>query len=166
MSALDARASEQLVYADTEDGINQCGVFIRPTEGSEARLPIIWIHGAWMHFYFPTYVRIGHELARRGFAFLSANTRGHDLGSLMFRSDMQGDAAEFVGARPGGYLWEVFDEQRADIRAWIDVCAQHGYERVVLAGHSLGAARVVRYQAREQDPRVQAMIAISPAPMQ
>lgn len=164
---MDERATtERLVYVETEDGISQCGVFIRPAGRDEGPTPVIWIHGAWMHFYFPTYVQLGRELASRGVPFLSVNTRGHDLGSLMFRSEMEGDASEFIGARVGGYLWEVFDDQFADIRAWVDLCVQLGYRGVVLAGHSLGATRVVRFLAQAGDERVRGVIAASPAPMQ
>src|SRR5690349_15646570 len=120
-AATTTESTERLVYADTDDGLSQCGILIRPAREGGERVPMIWFHGAWMHFYFPTYVTIGRALARRGYPFLSANTRGHDLGNLMFRSDMQGDVQEFIGARPGGYLWEVLDEQWADIRAWIDL---------------------------------------------
>jgi pimeloyl-ACP methyl ester carboxylesterase len=157
--------SERLVFTDTDDGIMEAGVLIAPEQSSGSAC-VVWVHGAWMHFYFPTYVQIGRELARRGYPFLSVNTRGHDLGSLMFASGMEGDAAEFIGARVGGYLWETFDQQIPDMRAWISFALAQGFESVVLAGHSLGATRVFNYQSREQDPRVSAMIAASPAPLQ
>jgi pimeloyl-ACP methyl ester carboxylesterase len=156
---------EQLVYAESSDGLSLAGALITPDSG-QPRALIVWIHGAWLHFYYPVYITIGRELAGRGYAFLSANTRGHDLANLKFSADFPGDISDFLGCHPGGYIWERFEEQVLDIAAWIDFAANAGFSPIILAGHSLGATRAATYAARRQDARIHAFIGASPAPLQ
>ena len=63
----------------------------------------------------------------------------HDLGT----------SATYVSGRRvrGGGYWGVTSEQSRDIAAWIEVAAAHGFERVVLVGHSAGWPAVAAYQA-------------------
>ena len=50
--------------------------------------------------------------------------------------------------RPPFYIgsWnERFSYAVDDVRAWLNYAERQGYEHVVLAGHSLGANKVIRY---------------------
>jgi pimeloyl-ACP methyl ester carboxylesterase len=47
--------------------------------------------------------------------------------------------------------------------AWIGYAAERGYERVILAGHSYGANKVVYHAAQQHDdPRIAGVVAASP----
>jgi dienelactone hydrolase len=117
------------------------------------------MHGGGCNFYVPSYIRIGRELAQRGHAFLSGNTRGHDMANLMFPADYGDD---FDAWRDGGTMFEDFGELGLDIAAWLDWVSARGAQRNILAGHSLGGAKVLVYQAERQDPRVAGLVAASP----
>jgi pimeloyl-ACP methyl ester carboxylesterase len=152
--------SEEIVFADSEDGWGQVGVLITPSGEPAPLTTIVWIHGGGCNFYVPTYIRIGRELAQRGYAFLSGNTRGHDMANLMFPAAY---GADFGAWRDGGTMFEDFGELALDIAAWLDWVSARGAQRIILAGHSLGGAKVLVYQAERQDPRVAGLVAASPA---
>jgi pimeloyl-ACP methyl ester carboxylesterase len=152
--------TDEIVFADSEDGWGQGGVLITPSGGPAPFTTIVWIHGGGCNFYVPSYVRIGRELAQRGYAFLSGNTRGHDMGNLMFPAEYGDD---FDVWRDGGTMFEDYRELALDIAAWLDWVSARGARRIILAGHSVGGAKVLVYQAERQDPRVAGLVAASPA---
>ena len=127
-----------LVAARTSDGLHHTGALFRPATDPRP-LALLWVHGGGQHFYFPTYLRIGLALARRGYPFLSANTRGHDYNSR----------------------WDHFELAPLDLAAWLDRLEALGYPRVVLLGHSFSGWRVASYQAERQDPRVRGLVIAS-----
>jgi len=73
---------EQIVYIRSNDDIVNGGAIFAPPKDSTKPIAVIWIHGWGVNFYQPTYVAIGRALAERGYAFISANTRMHDLGNV------------------------------------------------------------------------------------
>ena len=77
----------------------------------------------------------------------------HDLGT-----SAKHEAGRRV--RGGGY-WGVTSEQSRDIEAWVEVAAAHGFQRVVLVGHSAGWPAVAAYQAASRDPRVVGVVLAS-----
>ncbi|MBI4277370.1 MAG: alpha/beta fold hydrolase, partial [Armatimonadetes bacterium] len=81
------------------------------------------------------------------------NTRGHDVGSQLYLKDGT--------SLLGGCWWEKFDESPRDVAAWVSFAAGLDLGGVALVGHSLGAQKVVYYQAQRQDPRVRGVIAAS-----
>ena len=146
--------SEEIVYAETRDGILHAGIVIRPTAGSAKPLPIVWLHGFTGRFYEPHAIRIGRDLAARGYVFVAGHNRGNNFGIIV-----RPKGGEPVLAGAG---WERFDESPHDVAAWIDFTVQLGFSEVALLGHSLGALKVGYYQAQRQDPRVRTLIAASP----
>ena len=113
------------------------------------------MHGNTSRFYDYPYLLLGRELARRGYPFLTVNTHGHDVISVVWGPEGE--------STPGGASWERFSEVPLDMAAWIGYAVERGYERVVLAGHSYGANKVV-YHATQQhdDPHMAGLIAASP----
>lgn len=55
-----------------------------------------------------------------------------------------------------------FEDIVYDIRASLDALEARGFQRFVLAGHSMGSVRISYYQAETQDPRVQALVHFAP----
>ena len=147
--------TEELVYADREDGLALEGALIRASdESTEKALAVICVHGNTSRFYDLSYILWGRELAAHGYPFLSVNTHGHDVVAVIW--DDKG------GAVPGGACWEQFDKVALDLSAWVNFAADQGFRRVVLLGHSFGANKVAYYQAVRQDERVLGVIAASP----
>ena len=144
---------EELVEARADDGILNGGAMFTPANGPVKPIAIIWVHGTGVNFYSPTYVTIARELAKRGLATITVNTRMHDLGNVEgFRGQTR---------IRGGSYWGVTTEQTRDLAGWIDFAQQRGFARVVLAGHSAGTTAVQMYQAQKQDPRVAGLVLAS-----
>ena len=143
----------EIVCARTADGVLHSGALIRPAAPSGAA--VLWVHGGARNFYYPSYLVIGRALAALGHPFLSANTRGHDVGTVV-RWDEARD-------RPvlGGAAWELADEAALDLAAWLDRLGELGHARAVLVGHSAGGRKVAHYQAERQDPRVAGLVLAS-----
>jgi len=145
--------TEELAFVDRADGLGLEGAIVRPNGGVTKPVAVIWIHGNTSRFYDRPYIQIGREMAALGYTFITSNTHGHDVTSVIWGPD--GDAT------PGGACWERFDEIPMDVAAWVDMAVQEGFEGVVLVGHSFGANKVVYYQAEQQDSRVLGVVAAS-----
>ncbi|MBQ9069278.1 MAG: alpha/beta fold hydrolase [Eggerthellaceae bacterium] len=58
---------------------------------------------------------------------------------------------------------ERFAYTDSDLEAYLAFAEEEGYEHVILAGHSLGANKVIYYLSRHHDPRVERFFLLSPA---
>ena len=112
---------------------------------------MLCIHGSGRAFYTPATANMANDLRNQGYAALTLNTRGHDTVWV----DRQTGVAE-------GNAYEILDTGRQDLRAGIDYLASLGYQRIGIIGHSMGAVKVAYYAAVEDDPRVAAVIPVSP----
>jgi pimeloyl-ACP methyl ester carboxylesterase len=69
--------------------------------------------------------------------------------------------------RGGGY-WGIATDQTKDIAAWIGFLESKGFKKIILIGHSAGAAAVREYQAEKLDTRVAGLVlasgSVDPAP--
>lgn len=144
---------EELVNAETADGLLLDGAVIRPAGTDVKPLAMVWIHGFTGKFYEPFILHIGRELAGDGYTLVTGHNRGHHCGATMDRVDGEPMLA-------GGW-WEQLDQSPHDVAAWIDFAASLGFRRVALLGHSLGAMKVPYYQAQRRDPRVAGMVVAS-----
>lgn len=157
--------SEELVYTSSEDGFLLEGVAIRPAGAEPYPVGVVWIHGNAGRFYDYPYVAVGRAMAAAGYLFISANTRGHDIATALWRASGNQPAPwQSPQAMPtgGGSAWERLDEAPRDLAAWVDLALSLGAQSVALAGHSSGAQRVVLYQAERQDARVAGLVLASP----
>jgi pimeloyl-ACP methyl ester carboxylesterase len=146
---------DELVYIQAEDGLPLEGAVIRPTDPARQPIPLLFVHGLTGKFYSPSTVRIGRELARRGYTFVTGNNRGHD-GGYPYRSSPDAPPRIYGGS------WEDVSECRHDISAWLGFTVGLGFEGVALLGHSLGARKVALYQGEKQDERVIGLVTASP----
>ncbi|TCT16467.1 alpha/beta hydrolase family protein [Bibersteinia trehalosi] len=117
-------------------------------------IAITGIHG---NFYSnPFYYNIGETLSANGIDFIYAQTR-NAFGQIPITNAKTGEK-ELIGS------WnEDFTKTDDDISAYLDFAERLGYQRIILAGHSLGANKVVYYLSRHHDPRVSKFILLSPA---
>lgn len=148
---------EEIVYTATEDNIQLAGAVISPNEDITTQATIVWIHGNSASFYDRPYVLIGRELARLGFAVVLGNTRGHDIATTLWKAD---DSSPMAGG--GGSGWERMEEAPRDLAAWVEFAAMRSSGKVLLAGHSKGAQKVLLYAAEQPSERLGGVALISP----
>ncbi|MDU8923408.1 alpha/beta fold hydrolase [Pasteurellaceae bacterium LIM206] len=129
---------------------------VRFAASSPSETAVIAITGIHGNFYSnPFYINIGETLSAGGIDFIYAQTR-----------DAFG-CFEEINAKTGqkevfGSFNEDFNKATEDVAAYVDFAAQQGYRRIILAGHSLGANKIIRYLSETQDPRVAKFILLSP----
>jgi pimeloyl-ACP methyl ester carboxylesterase len=144
---------ERIVQVQSKDDVANAGALFTPSKDIAKPIAVVWIHGATVEFYSPTYLAISRGLAKRGYTVITGNTRMHDLGNV---------EAWRGGKRiRGGTYWGIPSEQVRDIAAWIDFAEGLGFKQVVLVGHSAGANAVRLYQAQTQDTRVAGVVLAS-----
>jgi pimeloyl-ACP methyl ester carboxylesterase len=111
------------------------------------------VHGTGGNFYGSSlFDGLGRRLLELGCGVLRVNTRGHDGMST---------AVTAQGGRRLGAAYEVVDDCRHDLAAWLDWLRARAGPRVALLGHSLGAVKGLYALAREP-AEVAALIAVSP----
>lgn len=142
----------ELVKTVTSDEIVLDGAFFAPEDnGPQDRAidAILMVHGSAGSFYGGLIADQAERFRNAGYAVASFNTTGHSL--------VWGQAGSFFGNAT-----EILDRCRLDIAAGIDWLESRRYRRIAIFGHSMGAVKVVYYQAFVQDPRVAAVISSSP----
>lgn len=152
----------ELVRTVTQDGLRLDGAMAqgltvaregvsRPSTPCDAA---ILLHGVGGNFYSArTLEPLIAMLLNQGIVPLAVNTRGHDA---VFEASLGNVRRRF------GAAFEIVDECRLDIAAWVQLLAARSLDKVLLIGHSLGAIKSVYAQAHEKLPQVRAVAAISP----
>ena len=143
----------ELVQATTADDIVLNGAFLAPPSeipGSQPVDALLLVHGSGGNFYRGGTLKRAARLRDAGFAVGVINTRGHDVVSSHTRERFIGNA------------FEILDDCRYDLDAAIGLMTERGYSRIGLVGLSLGAPKVVYYQAHTQDARVAGLVAFGP----
>ncbi|WP_425618547.1 alpha/beta hydrolase [Anatilimnocola sp. NA78] len=145
----------ELVRTTTSDGLRLDGALRASDDGMVRKKPaVLVLHGVGGNFYSSsTFEPLLPKLHAAGYPTLTVNTRGHDS---VFGAQL-GNVRRRLGA-----AYEIVDECRADIAAWIKLLHSRGHERVILLGHSLGAIKAIYAQAHERHSSVAAVIAVSP----
>src|SRR5437870_3567177 len=104
-----------LVQANTSDDLRLDGAFFAPSDSTQGLIDIdafLLIHGTGGNFYSSTlFDAVGERLLQLGCGVLRANTRGHDGISMAVTSR---------GGRRLGAAYEVVDDCRHDIAAWVE----------------------------------------------
>ena len=144
-----------LIQVQTRDGVRLDGIYKSPPQPGAVPVDAFCVvHGTGGSFYSSTlFDAIAERLLALGCGVLRVNTRGHDLMST---------AVTAKGGRRLGAAYEVVDDCRHDLAAWIDWLKQRAGPRVGLVGHSLGAVKCLYTLAHEPQLDVAALIAVSP----
>lgn len=125
-----------LVRVTTGDGVKLDGALHLPEQPGRGKLPVdavLLVHGTGSNFYASSLIgQLASWATSQGIAALSVNTRGHDLAYQTFT---------LAGPRWLGAAFEVVQDGRYDLPAWVQFLAQRGFQNVVLMGHSLGAIK-------------------------
>lgn len=127
------------------------------TAASRAAAVVIAITGVHGNFHTnPFYVPIGESLAAAGIDVIYAQTRDA-LSKVEIRNTITGER-QIIGS------WnEDMERSSEDVAAYVDFAESPGYEQIILAGHSLGTNKVIRYLSQTHDLRVERFILLSPA---
>ena len=145
-----------LVQTTTRDGVRLDGSFQAPSPSTA--LPVdglCFVHGTGGNFYSSTlFDTLAARFLELGCGVLRVNTRGHDGIST---------AVTAKGGRRLGAAFEVVDDCRHDVAAWVEWLRQRAGPRLGLVGHSLGAVKCMYALAHEPRLGVACMIAVSPA---
>lgn len=145
----------ELVRTTTSDGLRLDGALRAANAGQVRQQPtVLVLHGVGGNFYSSsTFEPMLEQLHAAGYPTLTVNTRGHDS---VFGAQL-GNIRKRLGA-----AYEIVDDCRQDIAAWLKFLAARGVQRMILLGHSLGAIKAVYAQANDSHPSVVAVIAVSP----
>ncbi len=141
----------------TKRGTVLNGVLFRRNDKRTADTVMIAITGIHGNFYSnPFYYNIGDTLTGENIDFVYAQT--NDAFGRMETVNVNTGKKEIIGS------WnERFFYTDDDIDAYLRFAESEGYARVILAGHSLGANKVIYYLSRHHDPRVKHFFLLSPA---
>ncbi len=140
---------------NTKDGLRLDGLLFSP-EG-EAEAVVLHLHGRAGNFYANGFLdAMAKNYTACGFALLSVNTRGHDH-IADFRVGNTQEIKRIDQA------FEIFEECVFDIGVWVDFLKQKGYQKIILQGHSQGAAKLVYFLNEAPCSKIAAMVLMSPA---
>jgi pimeloyl-ACP methyl ester carboxylesterase len=143
-----------LVRTTTPDRMRLDGALhVAPSPGTTFDLAIC-LHGVQSNFYSSSLIEgLVEPLIQQGISVLRVNTRGHDGVTAATVADRR---------RWQGAAFEIVDESRHDVQGWLAWAKDHGYQRVLLLGHSLGAVKCLYTAAYEELPLVAGIAAVSP----
>ncbi|AXQ77881.1 DUF1749 domain-containing protein [Streptococcus chenjunshii] len=145
----------QALKAATQRGVLLDGVaFLSERPSDTVLIAVTGIHG---NFYSnPFYVTIGKTLAEAGIDFVYAQTNDA-FNEIETKNQVTGQT-EIIGS------WnEDFADTDDDIEAYLNWAQSKGYQNIYLAGHSLGANKVIYYLSRHSETVVKQFILLSPA---
>ena len=143
-----------LIAVVNREGLTLDGAFYAPATDTARPGPVdamLLIHGSRGNFCDPATKAMAEDLSSQGIACLALNTNAHD--TIWYHPP--GDSYK-------GNAFEILEDTMSDLRAGIDHLEQRGYRAVGLLGHSMGAVRVAYYAATQTDPRVAAVVPVSP----
>ncbi len=143
-----------LISVVNKEGLRLDGAFYAPADGFPdpgAVDAVLLIHGSRGNFCDPATKSMAEDLSAHGVACLTLNTNAHDT---VWFNPPTGDYR--------GNAFEILENTMSDLRAGIDYLESRGYRAIGILGHSMGAVRVTYYAATHNDPRVAAVIPVSP----
>lgn len=142
------------IYVPTKRGTVLNGVLFEAENADTVVIAIMGIHG---NFYSnPFYYNIGDTLNGGGIDFIYAQT--NDAFGKIKSFNVITCKEEIIGS------WnEDFNNTDEDIEGYINYAWELGYKHIILAGHSLGANKVIHYLSENHDERVEHFILLSPA---
>lgn len=129
-------------------------LFASEKKADTVMIAITGIHG---NFYSnPFYYNIGDTLSAAGIDFIYAQTC--DAFGFIETENVFTGQKETIGS------WnEDFRNVDDDLEAYLNFARTSGYKHIVLAGHSLGANKVLWYLSRHHDAPIDRFLLLSPA---
>ncbi len=135
--------TQKIVRLTASDGVKIDAVLMHPNSGMNIGAPVIVMHhgGPSGHAArsIGAYRFAAERLARAGYTTISP-----------------------VSRHSSGYYKYVLEDSIKDIDATVEFVTAFGFDRIVLAGHSMGSIRITRYQVTHKNPLVKAMVHFAP----
>ena len=129
-------------------------LFCKTNNPDSVLIAITGIHG---NFYSnPFYYNFGYTLNKGNIDFIYAQTC--DAFGKIKKKNIKTGKDELIGSYN-----EDFNNTEDDIEAYINFAEKQKYKNIYLAGHSLGANKVIYYLSRNNDKRKNKYILLSPA---
>ena len=129
-------------------------LFCETTNPDTVLIAITGIHG---NFYSnPFYYNFGYTLNKGNIDFIYAQTC--DAFGKVKKKNTKTRKIEIIGSYN-----EDFKNTNEDIEAYINFAEKYGYKNIYLAGHSLGANKIIYYLSQNHDQRIKKYILLSPA---
>lgn len=144
----------ELISTTAADGVKLDGAWHAPrAAGGIALDALVCVHGTGSNFYGSSLLTaMAAALVDEGVGALVVNTRGHDAACTL--SSPQGPLR-------GGAAYEIVDDCRLDLAAWLRAARERGAARVGLFGHSLGALKSLYYAAHDPEIEPACVVAVS-----
>jgi alpha-beta hydrolase superfamily lysophospholipase len=117
------------------------GLLWPPANGQRAKTAVLLVHGLTSSPLSPLIQQLAPLLAQAGSAVL---------------------AGEMQRSGWAGHENSILDNDLDDLDQWMACLTERGYERIVLAGASIGSISVGRYQSLRQHPAVAAVAHLMP----
>ena len=134
---------QKIVRLTTSDGVTIDAVLMHPASGMNIASPAIVMHHGG-----PS----GHAARSIG-AYRFAAERFAAQGYTTISP---------VSRHSSGFYKYVLQDSTKDIAASVDFIASFGFDRIVLAGHSMGSIRITHYMMEVDHPLVKAMVHFAP----
>lgn len=143
-----------LVQAYTADDLILNGLL---NNGDTNKPAVILIHGFTSDFYSHKFFHtIQSHLTEENIANIAIQTRGTGIHTEFLNTDRQD--GKYIGS-----YYEKLSEAHLDISAWIKFLQEAGYKDIILAGHSLGTIKAVRYMYEgEYRDKVKKLVLLAP----
>ena len=135
--------TQKIVRLTASDGVKIDAVLMHPESGINIGAPVFVMHhgGPSGHAArsIGAYRFAAERLARAGYTTISP-----------------------VSRHSSGYYRYVLQDSTKDIEATVEFVTSFGFDRIILAGHSMGSIRITRYQVIHKNPLVKAMVHFAP----
>lgn len=146
----------ELIYTITEDKLILPGAYYSSDKKDTC---VVFVHGMSGNILENVFANVlGQTLSKNNIGFLYGHNRGH---SHINDIAIVGTTT----SRRIGATYERFEESVYDIDAWIKSAVDLRYSKIILAGHSLGGPKVIRYMSKKSPPSVVGVIFSSPTDM-
>lgn len=146
--------SRENINVFTDRGIALTGVLFKSGNADTVLIAITGIHG---NFYSnPFYYNFGDTLNENGYDFIYAIT--NDAYPRIRTINIKSGEEEIIGSYNERFEWT-----NDDIESYIKKAKELGYSHIYLAGHSLGANKVIHYLSEKKDEDVEHFLLLSPA---
>jgi pimeloyl-ACP methyl ester carboxylesterase len=125
----------EVVSTVTSDKLRLKGLY---KDGDKSKPAVILIHGFTTDFYTCDFLQeIQVSLGAKNIASIAIQNRGTGIHTEFHKEDGNN---VFIGS-----FFEKLEEAHLDISAWIKFLLGKGYSNIILAGHSFGTFKSVRY---------------------
>jgi pimeloyl-ACP methyl ester carboxylesterase len=150
MTRREGAMKAEIVSCRTSDEVRLDGALLTPEQPLAHALcdAVLFVHGSGGNFY-RGLAGLPEELRKAGLRVAAFNNSGHDL----------------VWGAPGrffGNAFEILDRCLLDLDAQLGWLEESGFRRIAIVGVSMGAVKAVYYAAHVADPRVTAIVPVSP----